>query len=115
MTNCVACHNPNPNLAGSKGPPIAGSPRELVYDRVLFVKYPPGYKPKRTTHNMRPLPQLKNRIDDLTAFLAEAANKNQPATPGGAVNKSAPPQLSSDGKMAQPENHAPIAPHQAQN
>jgi mono/diheme cytochrome c family protein len=72
VTICVACHNPNPNLAGSKGPPIAGSPRELVYDRVLFLKYPPGYKPQRTTNNMRAQPQLANRIDDLVAFLAEA-------------------------------------------
>ena len=76
MTNCVVCHNANPNLAGSQGPPIAGSSRELVYDRVLFVKYPPGYKPKRTTHAMRPLPQLKDRIDDIVAFLDDAA-KNQ--------------------------------------
>ena len=75
MTNCVVCHNADPNLPGSQGPPIAGSPRELVYDRVLFLKYPPGYTPKRTTHAMRALPQLANRIDDLTAFLAEAAKQ----------------------------------------
>lgn len=73
MTNCVICHNANPNLPGSQGPPIAGSSRELVYDRVIFLKYPPGYTPKRATHAMRALPQLKDRIDDLTAFLAEAA------------------------------------------
>jgi mono/diheme cytochrome c family protein len=76
MTNCVVCHNANPNLPGSQGPPIAGSSRELVYDRVMFLKYPTGYTPKRTTHAMRALPQLANRIDDLTAFLAEAAKKN---------------------------------------
>ena len=75
MTNCVICHNANPNLAGSQGPPIAGSSRELVYDRVMFLKYPPGYTPKRTTHAMRALPQLKDRIDDLTAFLADAAQQ----------------------------------------
>ncbi|HXN12162.1 MAG TPA: hypothetical protein VN865_03585 [Candidatus Acidoferrales bacterium] len=75
MTNCVICHNANPNLPGTQGPPIAGSPRVLVYDRVMFLKYPPGYKPKRTTHAMRALPQLANRIDDLTAFLAEAAQQ----------------------------------------
>jgi mono/diheme cytochrome c family protein len=74
MTNCVVCHNPDPNLAGSQGPPIAGSSRELVNDRVLNLKYPPGYTPKRTTHAMRALPQLANQIDNLTAFLAEAAN-----------------------------------------
>ncbi|HYL58685.1 MAG TPA: c-type cytochrome [Candidatus Acidoferrales bacterium] len=77
MTNCVVCHNPDPNLAGSQGPPIAGSSRELVNDRVLNLKYPPGYTPKRTTHAMRALPQLANQIDNLTAFLAEAANQKK--------------------------------------
>lgn len=77
MTNCVVCHNPDPSRAGSKGPPIAGSQRELVYDRVLFLKYPPGYTPKRTTHAMRALPHLANQIDNLTAFLAEAANQKK--------------------------------------
>lgn len=76
MTNCVVCHNADPNLPGSQGPPIAGASRELVYDRVMFLKYPPGYTPKRDTHLMRPLPQLANQIDDLTAFLAEAAKEN---------------------------------------
>jgi len=72
----MVCHNRDPNLAGSKGPPIAGSSRELVTDRILYLKYPPGYKPKRTTHNMRAQPQLANKIDDLVAFLAEAAKTN---------------------------------------
>ena len=71
MTNCVVCHNPNPNLAGNLGPAIAGSSRELVEDRVLDLKYPPGYTPKRTTHVMRAIPQLKDQIDNLMAFLAE--------------------------------------------
>jgi mono/diheme cytochrome c family protein len=76
MTNCVLCHNADPNLPGSQGPPIAGSSRELVYDRVMFLKYPVGYTPKQDTHTMRALPQLSNRIDDLTAFLAESAKNN---------------------------------------
>ena len=75
MTNCVVCHNPDPNLPGSQGPPIAGSSKELVADRVLYLKYPPGYNPKRTTHAMRALPQLANQIDNLTAFLQEAVQK----------------------------------------
>jgi mono/diheme cytochrome c family protein len=76
MSNCVVCHNANPSLPGSQGPPIAGSSRELVEARVLHVSYPPGYKPKRTTHAMSAFPQLKGHIDDLTAFLDQAA-KNQ--------------------------------------
>ncbi len=77
MSNCVVCHNADPNLAGSQGPPIAGSSRELVEARVLHLSYPPGYKPKRTTHAMRALPQLAGHIGEITAFLAEAAAKGK--------------------------------------
>ena len=76
MTNCVVCHNADPNLPGSQGPPIAGSSRELVEARVLHLSYPPGYKPKRTTHAMRAIPTLAPEIDNITAFLDDAAKKH---------------------------------------
>jgi len=73
MTNCVVCHNLDPNRPGSQGPDIAGASRELVEDRVLHLTYPPGYKPKRTTHAMRTIPGMtQKRIDELAAFLAQA-------------------------------------------
>jgi len=75
-TNCAVCHNPNPNLPGSLGPPIAGSPRALVEARVLHAAYPPGYKPKRTSHVMQPLPWLAPNIDQITAFLDAAAREH---------------------------------------
>jgi mono/diheme cytochrome c family protein len=77
MTNCVVCHNADPTQPGSQGPPIAGSSRELVEDRVLHLQYPPGYTPKRTTHAMRPLPQLAPQIDNIVAFLDEAAKQKK--------------------------------------
>ena len=73
-TNCASCHNRDPNLPGWLGPPIAGSSRALIADRVLHVAYPPGYIPKRTTHQMRALPWLSGHIDDLTAYLKAAAD-----------------------------------------
>jgi mono/diheme cytochrome c family protein len=76
MTNCVVCHNPNPNLPGSQGPAIAGSSQALLEARVLHLTYPPGYTPQRKTQAMRPFPQLKNHMGDLHAFLAAA--KQQP-------------------------------------
>jgi mono/diheme cytochrome c family protein len=69
MTNCVVCHNANPNFPGSQGPAIGGSSRELIEARVLHLSYPPGYKPQRTTHAMRAFPQLAGQIDNLAAFL----------------------------------------------
>ena len=69
MANCTACHNPDPRLAGSIGPDIAGSSLELVTARVLHKAYPPGYKPKRTSALMPPLPFLKKEIPALHAYL----------------------------------------------
>jgi mono/diheme cytochrome c family protein len=75
-TNCTACHNENPNLPGSLGPPIAGSSRSLIEARVMHGAYPAGYVPKRHSHIMRPLPWLGPHINDLTAFL-DATKANQ--------------------------------------
>jgi mono/diheme cytochrome c family protein len=76
MTNCVVCHNPNPNLPGNQGPAVAGSSQALLEARVLHLTYPPGYTPQQKTHAMRAFPQLKSNIGDLHAFLA--ATRQQP-------------------------------------
>jgi mono/diheme cytochrome c family protein len=74
VTHCLICHNSDPNLAGTQGPPIAGSSRELITDRVLHLAYPPGYTPKRKTHAMRTFPHITPaQIDALAAYLAQAA------------------------------------------
>jgi hypothetical protein len=38
---------------------------------VLEASYPPGYKPKRASKAMAPLPQLKDQLEALHAFLNE--------------------------------------------
>jgi mono/diheme cytochrome c family protein len=81
IENCSSCHNIDPTLDGSVGPAIAGSPRVLVQDRVLYAAYPPGYHPKRPSHLMRPLPWLGPEIGDLTAYLQAARQAQKP--PGG--------------------------------
>lgn len=68
---CIACHNANPALDGSLGPANAHSSRELLAAKVLRGEYPPGYTPKRDSRAMPPMPHLADRIDDLTAWLAE--------------------------------------------
>lgn len=70
MSNCIACHNPDPSLDGSIGPAISESPLELVQARVLTRGYPPGYKPKRNTEVMPDFPQLKDDIPAIYAYLA---------------------------------------------
>jgi mono/diheme cytochrome c family protein len=66
---CTACHNANPKMDGSLGPAIAGSSLELIESRVLRAEYPKGYKPKRETHAMIALPQFKNEVPALHAYL----------------------------------------------
>ena len=69
LSQCIACHNRDPSKNGPLGPAIKGSSRELLETRVLRGTYPPGYKPKRGSAIMKPMPQLAPAIDDLTAFL----------------------------------------------
>jgi mono/diheme cytochrome c family protein len=67
---CIACHNADPMLQGSLGPPIAGSSRELLEHRVLHGTYPEGYERQRESAVMPQFPHLAGSIDDLAAYLA---------------------------------------------
>jgi mono/diheme cytochrome c family protein len=69
QASCVACHHQDPAIAGPLGPEVKGASRELLEARILRAEYPPGYKPKRQTRMMVPMPQLKNDIDALREFL----------------------------------------------
>jgi mono/diheme cytochrome c family protein len=69
LSQCIACHNPDPALAGPVGPLIKGSSRELLEAKLLRGTYPPGYAPKRPTTVMPPQPALAGDIENLTAFL----------------------------------------------
>lgn len=69
LSNCIACHNQDPRLVGSIGPEVSGSSLELLEARVIHQKYPPGYKPKRTSGLMPALPFLAPDIPALHAYL----------------------------------------------
>ena len=77
VTNCTQCHNPDPNLPGLLGPPLAGSSRQLIRDRLVNLSYPPGYRPKRNTHQMRAFPELAPDAGALAAFLHSAQERKQ--------------------------------------
>src|SRR4051812_38114819 len=65
QANCTACHNGDPKKPGALGPELFGSSMELIKARVLKGEYPQGYKPKRQTRLMTPLPHLKGDIPAL--------------------------------------------------
>ena len=69
QSSCIACHNSDPRKPGAVGPEVFGSSQELLEARIMSAKYPDGYKPKRDTHQMQPLPQLKNEIPALFQYL----------------------------------------------
>jgi len=68
-TNCIACHSPDPRKDGPVGPANACSSSELLAAKVLRNAYPPGYKPKRDTQAMVPLPHLEKELPALAAYL----------------------------------------------
>jgi len=70
VAQCTACHNQDPRKDGALGPAIADSSIEMLRIRVIDGKYPKGYKPKRSTTVMVPLPHLKNDIEALHAFIS---------------------------------------------
>ncbi len=71
IATCILCHNVDPSKPGSQGPAVKGSSVELLEAKVLRKTYPPGYKPQRTTRAMPTYPQVRKRIPDIAAFLAQ--------------------------------------------
>lgn len=71
MTNCIACHNPDPTKDGALGPAVKGSSQELLEARVIHAAYPEGYTPKRETAVMVALPFLEPEIPALAAYLRD--------------------------------------------
>ena len=71
IATCIVCHNTDPSKPGSQGPAIKGSSLELLEAKVLHKRYPPGYEPQRTTKAMPTYPQLRKRIADIAAYLAQ--------------------------------------------
>jgi mono/diheme cytochrome c family protein len=69
LANCTACHNADPSKEGSAGPPVKGSSRELLEEKILRSTYPAGYKPKRKTSAMPSYPHVKSALPDLAAYL----------------------------------------------
>jgi len=69
QAQCIACHHSDPKKPGALGPDVFGSSKELLTARILHGDYPPDYKPKRYTHQMQAMPQLKNEIDAIHAYL----------------------------------------------
>lgn len=70
---CTQCHNKDPNVKGAIGPETVDAPLEVLHAKVMTGRYPEplpaGFVPKRTTKNMRPLPQFEKDTADIHAYI----------------------------------------------
>ena len=66
---CITCHAQDPTQNGVLGPPVAGASAALLEAKLVHGEYPPGYEPKRATHQMPRLAHLKDYVGDLAADL----------------------------------------------
>jgi mono/diheme cytochrome c family protein len=80
LSNCIQCHNKDPNIKGSIGPELTDSPLEVMTSKVMTGKYPnplpQGFVPKRKTSAMRKLPQLQKDIPAIYAWVQSMKKKN---------------------------------------
>lgn len=79
LSNCIQCHNKDPNLKGSIGPEMIDAPLEVMTAKVMTGKYPEvlpaGFVPKRKTKAMRPIVKLKADIPDIHAYVQSVKKK----------------------------------------
>ena len=69
LAQCLSCHGPDPAQDGPVAPAIKGASRELPASRIRDGAYPSGYRPKRPTKVMPPMPAVAADIGVLTEYL----------------------------------------------
>jgi len=79
LSACIQCHNKDPNVKGPIGPEVVDAPYEVMYAKVMTGRYPDklpaGYVPKRKSKAMRKLPQFKNDIPSIYAYVQSLKKK----------------------------------------
>jgi len=68
-SNCIACHNADPDKEGSAGPALHGASLELLEAKILKSTYPAEYRPKRDTKLMPKFAHLEKEILSIHRFL----------------------------------------------
>jgi len=84
ISNCISCHNKDPNLKGALGPEIVDAPLEVMTSKVMTGLYPEklpeGYTPKRKTKIMKAIPKLKEDIPAIYAWVQSMKQKKTEST-----------------------------------
>lgn len=73
MSNCISCHNKDPNIKGAIGPELIDAPLEVMTVKVVTGRYPEvlpaGFVPKRKTKQMRKFPNLEKDVPSIHAWI----------------------------------------------
>jgi mono/diheme cytochrome c family protein len=79
MSNCIQCHNRDPNLKGNMGPELVDAPLPVMYAKVMTGVYPeklpPGFVPKRKSKAMKKIPKLEKDIPAIYAWVQSMKKK----------------------------------------
>ena len=79
FSNCIQCHNKDPNLKGSLGPEVVDAPLVIMTSKVMTGKYPAvlpaGFVPKRKSSAMKKIPKLQNDIPAIYAWVQSVKKK----------------------------------------
>lgn len=79
LSNCIQCHNKDPNMKGSLGPEMVDAPLSVMTSKVMTGVYPAvlpaGFTPKRTSKVMRKIPKLEKDIPAIFAWVQSMKKK----------------------------------------
>lgn len=79
LSNCIQCHNKDPNLKGSLGPEMIDAPLSIMTAKVMTGVYPAvlpaGFVPKRKSKAMRKIPRLQKDIPAIHAWVQSMKKK----------------------------------------
>ncbi len=79
LSNCIQCHNRDPNMKGVLGPEVVDAPLSVMSAKIMTGAYPavlpPGFVPKRKTKAMRKIPKLEKDIPAIFAFIQSVKKK----------------------------------------
>ncbi len=79
FSNCISCHNRDPNLKGPIGPELVDAPLSVMTSKVMTGVYPStlpaGFIPKRKTKLMRKIPKLEKDIPLIHMWIQSVRKK----------------------------------------
>jgi mono/diheme cytochrome c family protein len=79
LSNCIQCHNKDPNLKGSLGPEMVDAPLSIMTSKVMTGAYPAvlpaGFVPKRKSKAMKKITKLKNDIPAIYEWVQSMKKK----------------------------------------